>query len=167
MKIGTKALLLAALLLVGCQRPEDEGPLQLAGHVFIFNYRLSTAVYEVALNKVGAIPDGSMARTEYENPAGGPPLVTTTKIFPFWKKVALESPPLRCVVKDRPYSVKITLIGPDGRGLQHIETTITSTLDQSILAAKPLVVGPAYDKNPEVFKPDGTTDYAGDQGCKP
>lgn len=167
MKIGTKALLLAALLLGGCQRPEDEGPLQLAGHVFIFNYRLSTAVYEVALNKVGDIPDGSMARTEYENPAGGPPLVTTTKIFPFWKKVALESPPLRCVVKDRPYAVKITLIGPDGRDLQHIETTITSTLDQSILAAKPLVVGPAYDKNPEVFKPDGTADYAGDQGCKP
>lgn len=166
MRSGTAFALLAALVLASCQRPAEEGPLELAGHVFIFNYRLSTAVYEVALNKVGDIPEGSSVRTEYDNPAGGPPLVTTTKIYPFWKKVALESPPLRCVVKGRPYAVKITLLGPDGAELQKIETTITSTLDQSILAAKPLVIGPAYDRNPEVFKPDGTADYSGDKGCK-
>ena len=27
-------------------------------------------------------------------------------------------------------------------------------------------IGPAYDKNPEIFKADGTADYQGDKGCK-
>ncbi len=55
----------------------------------------------------------------------------------------------------------------DGKGavLQTLETTVTSTDDQSIMPAKPLVVGPHYDRNPEVFKPDGTTDFSAEAGC--
>lgn len=154
-----------ALALVACQREETNGPTEIAGKLFIFNYRLSTAVYEIALRKTGAIPEGSTVTAEFENPAGGPPLVQRLKIFPFWEKIPLESPPLRCVVKDRPYHVRITIAGPDGAELQAIDTTVTSSLDQSVLAAKPLVSGPAYDRNPEVFKPDGSTDYRPDETC--
>lgn len=156
---------LMALPLAGCQRADDKAPTEIAGKLFIFNYRLSTAVYEISLRKTGDLPEGSSVRTEYENPAGGPPLVTTARIFSFWQKIPLESPPLRCVAKDRPYHVTIRILGPDQSEIQKIETTVISSLDQSILAAKPLVTGPAYDKNPAVFKADGTADYSPDAGC--
>lgn len=165
MKRKFLALVLMPLLLVACQREEGKTLVEVGGHVFIFNYRLSTAVYEIALRKVGDIPEGSVVTAEYENPAGGEPLTTSSKIFPFWRQIALESPPLRCVVKDRPYKVTIRILGPDRRELQMLETSVTSSLDQSILAARPLVTGPAYDKNPEVYKPDGTVDYSPDPDC--
>lgn len=158
-------VVLIALALASCRREETGGPTEIAGKIFIFNYRLSTAVYEIALRKTGDIPEGSTVTAEFENPAGGPPLVKSLKIFPFWEKIPLESPPLRCVVKDRPYHVRITIAGPDGAPLQAIDTTVTSSLDQSVLAAKPLVSGPAYDKNPEVFKADGSADYRPDESC--
>ncbi len=154
---------LAAVLLLplaACQRSDAGGPTEIEGKIFIFNYRLSTAVYEIALRKSGAIPEGSVVSTDYENPAGGPPIAQEMKIFPFWEKIALESPPLHCVVKDRPYHVTIRILGPDRAEIQKLETTVISSLDQSILAAKPLVVGPAYDKNPEIYGANGKADYA-------
>jgi hypothetical protein len=162
-----KAMAIACLLLplAGCQREEEKTLVELSGRVFIFNYRLSTAAYAISLKKVSDIPEGSVVATEYENPAGGEPLKTEAKIFPFWQKIALESPALRCVVKDKPYKVVIRIVGPDRTELQTLETTVTSTLDQSILAAKPLVTGPAYDKNPEVFQGDGKADYSPDAAC--
>lgn len=165
MRRGMMLCALVLLPLAGCQRSDEKGPTEIAGKIFIFNYRLSTAVYEIALRKTGDIPEGSTVTAEYENPAGGPPLVTTTKIFSFWEKIPLESPALRCVVKDRPYHVKITIKGPDQGEIQTLETTVVSSLDQTILAAKPLVTGPAYDKNPEVFKKDGSADYSPDTAC--
>ena len=162
-----RMILTACLLLplAACQRSAESGPTEIAGKLFIFNYRLSTAVYEIALRKTGPIPEGSTVTAEYDNPAGGAPLVQTMKIFPFWTKIALESPPLHCVVKDRPYAVKIRIEDATGQVIQTIETTVTSSLDQTVLAAKPLVVGPAYDKNPDVFKPDGSADYTPDRRC--
>ena len=54
--------------------------------------------------------------------------------------------------KGRPYKVTVAVVGPDGSALQSLETEVTSNVDQSILPAKALVVGPGYDRNPEVFK---------------
>ena len=153
------SLLALPLILAGCQR-EEAGPVELAGKVFIFNYRTATASYVLTLRKVAPFLDGSKAVTRYENPAGGPPIVVETRIFPFWEKIALESPPMHCIVKDHPYRVDIALHGPDGKLLQSLETTLTSTLDQSILPGKPLVVGPVYTPNPAVYGAGGTADYA-------
>ena len=70
--------------------------------------------------------------------------------------MTLESPPLTCVVKDRPYAVSIRIEDADGTVLQTIETTMTSSLDQSILPDRPLVVGPVYTLNPDLAgHPDG------------
>jgi hypothetical protein len=33
------------------------------------------------------------------------------------------------------------------------------------LPSKPLVVGALYDKNPEVFKPDGSVDFSNTDKC--
>lgn len=157
--------LLAALALAGCQRGDETQPLKLSGKLFIFNYRVSKATYNLAFDFQGKIPDGSYVEASFENPVGGAPLRITQKIFPFWEKLALESPPLRCVVKDRPYKVAVTLFGPDAKTIQTVETTVISSLDQTILPKNSIVVGPAYDMNPKVFVKGGEADYSPDTDC--
>ncbi|UJW76816.1 hypothetical protein IM739_09730 [Rhizobium sp. SL42] len=160
------ALLFGGLaLLASCQRETEAEPLTLTGRVFVFNYRIAQASYLVTLARNAPLPEGSLAETIFENPAGGAPITTRTKIFPFWDKISLDSPPVHCVVKDRPYAVTIRILDGQNRLIQQIDTSIASTLDQSVLPAKPLVVGPLYTPNPDVFKADGSTDYAAETGC--
>jgi hypothetical protein len=165
MKTLLVAPLLALLTLTGCQRGDETEPLKLSGKLFIFNYRVSKATYNLAFDFQGKIPDGSYVEARFENPAGGEPLKVTQKIFPFWDKLALESPPLRCVVKDRPYKVAVQLFGPDQKPVQTIETTVISSLDQTILPKNSIVVGPAYDMNPKVFVKGGVPDFSPDTDC--
>ena len=90
------------------------------------------------------------------------------KIWPNMAKTTIESPPLRCVVKDRPYKVSIEIEGPDGAVRQTIETTMASSEDQSILPDRPLVVGPLYTPNPELAgHPDGKLPYPDQPPCPP
>ncbi|MXN46931.1 hypothetical protein GR138_17190 [Shinella kummerowiae] len=141
-----------ALLLAACQRETGPDPLKLTGKMFVFNYRLAYATYLVTLEQTEPLPEGSVVKAEFENPAGGTPLTLERKIFPNLPRVVLESPDITCVKKNQPYTVTIAVIGPDGDRLQSLETQVTSSADQSILPAKALVVGPGYEKNPEVFK---------------
>lgn len=145
-------LLPLALALAACQRETGGDPLKLTGKMFVFNYRLAYATYMVTLDRTEPVPEGSVVRAEFENPAGGAPLTLERKLFANLTRVALESPDISCVKKGVPYKVAIRVVGPDGAVLQSLETRVTSNVDQSILPAKALVVGPGYDKNPEVFK---------------
>lgn len=156
---------IAGLMLAGCQRKDDEGPTQLSGRLFIFNYRVASASYMITLKKIAPIPEGTTAVAEFENPAGGDPLVVREKIYSFWDKITLESPDLRCVRKDHPYSVSIKLVDANEKTIQTIKTEVKSDLDQTVLPTKPLVVGPIYTANPDVFKGDGSTDYGHDAAC--
>lgn len=151
---------LALAGLGGCQRQNDGGLTELDGRHFVFNYRVSTATYLVNLARRKPIPDGSYAIAEFENPMGGDPLVVKEKIFPFWDRITLQSEPVHCVRKDRPYGVTIRLVDAGDKTLQTIRTEVTSDVDQSVLAAKPLVVGPVYTVNPELVKPDGSIDFS-------
>ena len=144
--------ILLVLLLAACQRESGPDPLKLTGRMFVFNYRLAYATYLVTLEQTQPLPDGSVVKAEFENPAGGAALTLERKIFPGLPRVVLESPDVTCVKKGRPYKVEIAVMGPDGSRLQALEVEVTSDVDQSVLPAKPLVVGPAYEKNPEVFK---------------
>ena len=146
------AALPLALLLAACQRETGPDPLKLTGKMFVFNYRLAYATYLVTLEQTEPLPEGSMIKAEFENPAGGAALTLERKFFPNLPRVVLESPDVTCVEKNRPYKVVVSLLGPGGERLQVLETQVASDLDQSILPEKALVVGPAYEKNPEVFK---------------
>lgn len=145
-------LLPLLLSLAACQRETGPDPLKLTGKMFIFNYRLAYATYMVTLDRTEPVPEGSVVQAEFENPAGGAPLALERKLFANLTRVALESPDISCVKKGVPYTVAIRVVGPDGTVLQSLETQVTSNVDQSVLPAKALVVGPGYDKNPEVFK---------------
>ncbi|ASS53589.1 hypothetical protein ACU8L5_06505 [Rhizobium leguminosarum] len=154
----------AGLLLAGCQR-QAENLVEVTGHLFVFNYRVASATYLLTLKKTGPIPDGSVIIAEFENPEGGDPLVLNQKIYPIDDKIALQSEKLHCVRKDRPYSVSVRLVDKDGKVLQELKTQFRSDLDQTVLPSKPLVLGALYEKNPEVFKPDGSVDFSNTDKC--
>lgn len=146
---------LLPLMLLGACR--DTGQLfEVTGRLVVFNYRVATVTYLVTLKPIQPIGEGQAAVASFENPAGGAPLVVRQKLFAGHQKVTIESPPLECVVKDRPYKVSIRIEGADGVLLQDIETTMVSSQDESMLPDRPLVVGPGYDPNPELAgHPDG------------
>lgn len=147
------AVVILALLLAACQREGGAEPLVLSGKLFVFNYRLAYATYLVTLDRARPVPEGSVVRAEFENPAGGAALTLERRLFAGQRRVVLESPDVTCVKKDRPYRVAITVVAPDGETLQRLETTVTSSADQEhALPARALVVGPGYDRNPDVFR---------------
>jgi hypothetical protein len=152
------------LLLAACQR-QAENLVEVTGHLFVFNYRNASATYLLTLKKTAPIPDGSVIVAEFENPQGGAPLVLNQKIFPVDEKISLQSENLHCVRKDRPYFVTVRLMDKDGKLLQELKTRFKSDLDQTVLPSKPLAIGAGYEKNPEVFKPDGTVDFSNTDKC--
>lgn len=147
----------AGLALFGCRKSDGESELfRLDGKLFVFNYRVATAAYLVNLVPVQPVDDGQSVVARFEDPAGGAPIVVRQRIWPKLRKTTIESPSIFCVVKDRPYAVSIAIEGPDGHIRQTIDTTITSSLDQTILPDRPLVVGPVYTKNPDLAgRPSG------------
>jgi hypothetical protein len=159
------AIALVSILLPGCQRETDGKLVELTGRIFVFNYRVATANYLVTLRKLGPLPEGSTAVAEFENPKGGETLTTREKIFAVDEKIAIQSPHLQCVRKDHPYAVTIRILGSSGEVLQEIETSITSDVDQTVLPTKPLVIGPGYEANPEVFGTGGAADYGKAEAC--
>lgn len=159
------ALPLILLALAGCQREEQRDVAKISGRMFVFNYRIAMATYLVTLQTQVPIEEGSVIEAEFENPRGGEALTVSERLFPKNSKIVLQSPPVECVRQDRPYAVTIRLRAPDGHVMQTLETKVTSDTDQSLLPAKPLVVGPLYTPNPEVFRSDGTTDMKPVQNC--
>lgn len=150
--------LLAGLLLTACQR-EAEDYVTVKGKVFIFNVRLARAFYMLTLNRLEATPDDAVVTAEFEDPAGGPPLVKEQKVFPKMNRIDLQSPDVNCVVTDKPYRIKIIVRDAHGATLQTIETTLTSTLDATMLPEKPLFSAPFYKKDPAAFNPDGSIKF--------
>ena len=149
-------VLLVALALSGCRESGDGKLFEVSGRLFEFNYRLARATYVVTLNPLRPMREGQVAIATFENPAGGPPFVVNQPIWPKMRHVTLTSPPLTCVVKNRPYSVSIHIKDKDGAVLQEIKTTLISNMDQTILPDEPLVTGPNYELNPDlVGHPDG------------
>ena len=154
---------IALLALAACRDAGGEGEdFAISGKLFVFNYRVATATYLVTLKPLGPVRDGDVAVATFEDPAGGAPIVVRSKIWPKLEKTAIESPPLRCVRKGRPYAVTIRIEDAAGTVRQTIETTMTSSEDQDLLPDRPLVVGPVYTPNPELAgRPDGKLDDAG------
>ncbi len=155
---GLAAVSLIVLVALGaCRESGGEGDYyEISGKLFVFNYRVATATYLVTLKPLQPPREDETVVATFEDPAGGEPIVVRQKIWPKLEKTAIESPPLRCVAKDRPYAVSIVIEGADGSTRQTIKTTMVSSEDQALLPDAPLVVGPVYTPNPELAgHPDG------------
>jgi hypothetical protein len=151
-------ILVAGLLLSACQR-EPEDYITIKGKVFIFNIRVARAFYMLTLNRLPTTPDDAVVVAEFEDPSGGPPLVKEQKVFPKMTRIDLQSPDVNCVVTGKAYKIKITLKSANGEELPTIDTTLNSTLDETMLPEKALVLGAKYDRNPEAFNPDGSIKF--------
>lgn len=169
LRVLAGALLISSLALASCRDTGgDEDYFAISGKLFEFNYRLAIATYVVTLQPLRKMEEGHMAVVSFENPAGGEPIVVEQKIWPKLPHVTLTSPPLSCVAKDRPYAVSISIEAPDGTVEQTLDTTITSSLDQSVLPDRPLVTGPIYTLNPELAgHPDGRLPDTKAPACPP
>jgi hypothetical protein len=149
-------VLLALLSVSGCREIPADTYAELTGKIFVFNYRVATATYVVTLGKLKSLPEGAVAETRFDNPRGGDAIVVTQKIWPMLEKIAIESPPVFCIVKDRPYKFSIVIKDAAGAELQRLDGAVTSSLDQTVLPDVPLVVGNAYEPNPDlVGHPNG------------
>ena len=138
---------LAAMALAGCRDTGSGDYVTLDGKIFVFNYRLAMATYLVNLKLLRKPVDGMAAVASFENPAGGAPIEARERLWPQNPRATLNSPPVFCIVKDRPYKVEIRIVDAQGQVIQRIETTVTSNQDQSVLPDQPLVMGPHYTPN--------------------
>jgi hypothetical protein len=156
-RLAASALFSGLLALAACRETGGESEyFEIDGKLFVFNYRVATATYRLNLKPLQPIGEGQTAVATFENPAGGEPLVVRKKIWPKTEKTMIESPPLRCVKKDKPYKVSIRIEGQDGKVLQTLETAMASSENQDVLPDLPLVVGPGYTPNPDLAgRPDG------------
>lgn len=149
MRALTLGLFVCSLAIGGCRDSGGGNLVELDGKIFVFNYRVATATYLVNLKPVRPVASGIMAVATFEDPAGGAGIVVREKVWPNSARTTINSPPLSCIVKDRPYKVMIRIEDAGGQLLQQIDTTVTSSEDQSLLPDKPLVVGPLYTPNPD------------------
>ena len=158
------SLIAIVTALSACQREKTEDLFKLTGRIFVFNYRISEASYMVTIDQQRLIADGMTIVTQFQDPTGGAPIEIIRTAWPKLKRVSLASPPIRCVKAGIAYSVSIAVKNAEGQTVQQMTTTVTSNIDQSVLAAKPLLVGPVYEPNREVFKKNGP-DFSPDANC--
>ena len=158
--------LIAAVALGACRDTGKDQLFAISGKLFEFNYRLAVATYVITLRPLRPMVDGQVAVVSFQNPAGGDPIVVNQKIWPKLPHITLTSPPLTCVVKDKPYAVSIHIQDASGTLLQSIDTTMTSSEDQTMLPDRPLVIGPKYELNPDLAgHPDGKLPDAQKPDC--
>lgn len=140
---------LALALLASCAGEESGDFFQFDGKLFVFNYRIANAYYLVNIKRLRTLEPGHVAVVDFEDPAGGPPIVVREKIWPDTRRTTINSPPVRCIKKDKPYKVVVRIEDAAGKVIQQLEATMVSDQDQDVLPDKPLVVGPLYTPNPD------------------
>lgn len=141
------ALVVVSLFLAGCRGEETGDFFRFDGRLFVFNYRVAAATYLVNIKQLRSLEPGHVAVVSFEDPAGGPPLVVRESIYPNTTRTTINSPPVFCIIKDRPYKIMVRIESADGKVIQEMETTLASLQDQDVLPDMPLVNGPLYTPN--------------------
>lgn len=148
-----RSILLSAaitVLLLGCAEDPDKPYLEFAGGGFIYNYRLATADYGFVVRRVKKIPTGTIIEAEFEDPAGGQPIVIRQTASSTRLSYKFETPPVKGIKAGRDYRVEVRLIDPGKKEVfARYSKTFLADVDQDILPETPPVVGPGYQANPE------------------
>jgi hypothetical protein len=140
--------LLPVLLLCACDLTSDKPYLTFAGGGFIFNYRLATAEYGFVARVMRPIPEHSIVEAQFDNPAGGSPIVLRQKTAPGRSSYVFQTPPLQGVAANHDYRVVLRLLNSEGDEFARYEKSFHSEVDQSVLPDSPPVVGPGYQPAP-------------------
>jgi hypothetical protein len=149
-------LLTLGLLLTGCGEDPNSPYLSFAGGGFIFNYRNAEAFYGFVAKPLRTLPEGSLIEAQFELPGRPFPAVTSEKVVKGKVQYKFQSPNLTGIVRNHPYKAVMRLIDAEGKEVARYEKEFHADVDQSKLPDQPLVVGPGYQRNPDL-KP-GTLD---------
>jgi hypothetical protein len=126
----------------------DKPYLAFAGGGFIFNYRLATADYGFVARVMRIIPPGSLIEAEFENPAGGAPIVLRQSTRAGRSSYVFRTPSLQGVRANRDYRVVLRLLDPEHQEFASYWKDFRSSADQNVLPETPPVVGPGYQRAP-------------------
>lgn len=126
----------------------DKPYLAFAGGGFIFNYRLATADYGFVARVERTLPEDAVIEAQFENPAGGAPIVVTQEVRPGRRSYVFRTPPLEGVRASHDYQVVLRLLDAGNAEIASYRTSFRSSADQSVLPESPPVVGPGYQRAP-------------------
>jgi hypothetical protein len=150
MKLLKSAAISLALLLAACNESESGPYLEYAGGGFIFNYRNAVAFYGFVARPLRTLPEGAVIEAQLEIPGTDKPFIVQEKARSGQLQYSFKSPEIKGVVKDHRYKVVMRVLDQNGKELARYEHSYKSDIDQSTMPEKPLVVGPGYQKNPEL-----------------
>jgi hypothetical protein len=140
---------LALLVLTGCEDASKPAA-SFAGGGFMFNYRVGEAFYGVVIKTEKRLPPETIIQAEFQDPAGGAPIMVTENVRKEQRKYMLRTPALKGIKKDVPYKVVVKILDrPGGQEIGRIERAFKSDVDQSVMPDGPLIIGPGYTINPE------------------
>ena len=143
-------LLTLALFLWGCGEEDPNSPyLSFAGGGFVFNYRNAQAFYGFVAKPLRALPEGGVIEAQFEVPGSTEPAISQEKVIQGKVQYKFMTPYLTGI-EARDYRAVMRLIDAEGKEIARYEHKFHSDVDQASLPDKPLVVGPGYQKNPEL-----------------
>ncbi len=120
---------LAFLSLLGaCSEDPDAPYFAFGGGGFVYNYRIGEVYYGFVAQPRRKLPADAELVARFENPAGGPEIEVREPVEPGKTQYMFRTPPVKGVLKDRPYAVSLTLREKgSGREINRISRTFTST----------------------------------------
>jgi hypothetical protein len=149
-------LLTLVLFLAACGEDQNAPYLSFAGGGFVFNYRNAEAFYGFVAKPLRTLPEGGVIEAQFEVPGTSDPALSREKVVPGQVQYSFKSPNLTGIEPKRDYRAVMRLIDAQGKEIARYERNFHTDVDQASLPDQPLVVGPGYQKNPEL-KP-GTLD---------
>jgi hypothetical protein len=129
--------------------PSQKPPILIAGGGFIYNYRVADVFYGFTAMVAKPVTSGSLLVAEFEDPAGGPPMVVETRVSARTTRYGMRSPTVSGVVAHKPYHVSIRLYDYSRtKLLWEGERTYAARIGDDVVPDKPLTVGPGYQQFP-------------------
>lgn len=151
--LAATGAVLALLLAIGWMTrvdPTDKPYLRVIGGGFVFNYRIAEVYYGFTAIVDRPLLPGSVIEASFEDPGGGPAHVARLRVDSDTNRYALRSPPVRGVVKGRPYAVSVKVMDREEKQVIWSEELVfRSQLDDTVVPDQPLTIGPGYARNPE------------------
>lgn len=147
------ALLFAAGWLTR-QDPDERPYLDILGGGFVFNYRVADNFYGFTAIVRRPLESGSIIEAEFEDPAGGDPIMVRERVSPMTDRYAMRTPALHGIEANKPYRVTIRVLDRlETKEIWSATRSYSSQIGQERTPEKALTVGPGYHLNPE--NPDG------------
>jgi len=119
-------------LVAACDSGPEQPYFEFLGGGFIYNYRIGEMHYGFVVRARRTVPEGTILEARFENPAGGPRLVTRDVHQGRRLEYTFRSPSVRGVVKGRPYTAELVLIDAKSRRvIARYARTFKSSIDQT------------------------------------